>query len=172
MASVVGHAAVALALGTAFQPSDARARFWTLGVICAVLPDVDVVAFWFNVPYEHVLGHRGLSHSLLFAAVLGGVVAWLFFRKPRWWLVVYFFLATASHGVLDAMTDGGSGVAFFAPFDNSRFFLPWRPITVSPIGIRHFFGEWGLAVLASELRWVLTPSALFALGVWTWRRAR
>src|SRR6267378_8050335 len=44
----------------------------------------------------------------------------------------FFFLATASHGLLDAMTNGGLGVAFFAPFCDTRYFLPWQPIVVSP----------------------------------------
>jgi inner membrane protein len=57
----------------------------------------------------------------------------------RFTLFTYLFLATASHGVLDAMTDGGLGVAFFSPFDNRRYFLPWRPIVVSPISIARFF---------------------------------
>src|SRR5215831_7502105 len=50
----------------------------------------------------------------------------------RFALFAYLFLATASHGVLDAMTNGGLGVAFFSPFDTTRYFLPWRPIRVSP----------------------------------------
>ena len=44
----------------------------------------------------------------------------------------------ASHGVLDALTDGGPGVAFLAPFDDTRYFFPWRPIRVSPLW-RGFF---------------------------------
>jgi inner membrane protein len=44
----------------------------------------------------------------------------------------------ASHGILDAMTDGGLGVAFFSPFDDTRCFFPFRPIKVSPIGLSFF----------------------------------
>jgi len=83
---------------------------------------------------------------------------------------VYFFLATASHGFLDAMTDGGLGVAFFSPFDNHRFFLPWTPIRVSPIGVGRFFTDRGLAVLQSELLWICVPAALLALTAWLIRR--
>ena len=60
------------------------------------------------------------------------------------------------------MTDGGLGIAFFSPFDPTRYFLPWRPILVSPIGAG-FFSQRGAAVLWSELLWVW-PAAL-ALGV-------
>jgi len=61
----------------------------------------------------------------------------------RFPMCMYFFLATASHGLLDAMTDGGLGVAFFVPFDKHRYFLPWTPIRVSPIGVGRFFTDRG-----------------------------
>jgi inner membrane protein len=77
----------------------------------------------------------------------------------------YFFLATASHGVLDAMTNGGLGVAFFSPFDNNRYFLPWRPILVSPISVHRFFSGRGYAVLQSELLWIWVPAIVFAAVV-------
>jgi len=48
------------------------------------------------------------------------------------------------------MTDGGMGVAFFSPFDTTRYFLPWRPILVSPISVMRFLSERGLAVFAKR----------------------
>jgi len=60
-------------------------------------------------------------------------------------------------------------VAFLAPFDDRRFFFPFRPIQVSPIGIARFFSARGLAVLRSELVWVWLPSALLAAGALTVR---
>jgi inner membrane protein len=57
------------------------------------------------------------------------------------------------------------GVAWLWPFENGRYFFPWRPIAVPPIGIRAFFSPWGWAVLKSELLWIWMPSALvFGLG--------
>ena len=73
-------------------------------------------------------------------------------------LFLYFFLCTASHGVLDAMTNGGLGVAFFSPFDTTRYFFPMRPFLVSPIGISEFFSAYGVQVLASEASWIWLPS--------------
>jgi inner membrane protein len=73
------------------------------------------------------------------------------------------FVATASHGVLDAFTDGGLGVAFFAPFDGTRYFFPVRPIRVSPIGVARFFSRTGMEVLSSEMIWVWIPSGVLAL---------
>jgi inner membrane protein len=75
-------------------------------------------------------------------------------------LIAHFSFVTASHGMLDAMTDGGLGVAFFAPFDNARYFFPWRPILVSPIGIAQFFSGYGLDVLLSEFVWIWVPAGM------------
>jgi inner membrane protein len=177
MASAFSHAIASVALGSTFRTSPRPAKFWLLGILCAVLPDADVVGFAFGIPYEHVLGHRGLSHSLVFAAVLATTVVTLAFRSERftasrmrlWW---YFFVATVSHGVLDAMTTGGLGVAFLAPFNDSRFFFPFRPILVSPIGVGRFFSEWGLAVIRSEVLWIWLPSAVLVGAMLVFRRRR
>jgi inner membrane protein len=71
----------------------------------------------------------------------------------------------ASHGVLDALTDGGRGIAFFAPFDSARHFFPWRPIPASPLGARAVLSPYGARVVLSEAVWIGLPSlALFLLG--------
>src|SRR5689334_3587747 len=119
-------------------------RVWLAGALCSVVPDLDVIGFRFGIRYGDFWGHRGFTHSLLFTAVLAAFVAILGFRRTsagtsNLWIWIYLFLATASHGFLDAMTDGGLGVAFFFPFNNDRYFLPWRPILVSPIGVSRFF---------------------------------
>ena len=54
---------------------------------------------------------------------------------------------------------------FFSPFDNARYFLPWRPILVSPILVTRFFSERGLAVLQNELIWIWIPAGLLAVLV-------
>jgi inner membrane protein len=88
--------------------------------------------------------------------------------RRRIWL--YVAVAAASHGVLDAFTNGGLGIALLAPFDNTRYFAPWRPIEVSPIGIRALFSREGLAVLLSEAAWVWLPALLLVLSSRLWRR--
>lgn len=175
MASAFTHAAVAGAIGAAFYRPGWPARFWVLGAACSMLPDADVIGVSLGIPFGSVWGHRGLSHALLFAAALAAVVVALCFRhvpesvsRARLWL--YFFLATASHGVLDALTNGGPGIAFFAPIDNTRYFFPFRPIVVSPLGIRPFFSEWGLRVIESELVWIWFPALVFAALVVIVRR--
>ena len=131
-----------------------------------MLPDVDAVGYWLGVPKDALLGHRGLTHSLSFA-LLGGLATALVLARGKGsafspLAALYLVLAMASHGLLDACTNGGPGIAFFSPFSNARYFLPFRPITVSPIGFQGALGERGLRILLSEIRWVLMPSLLLA----------
>lgn len=180
MASAFAHTVVALSMGHAVRQHLPDRRALWLGVVCSILPDADVIGFHAGIAYGEVWGHRGMTHSLLFAALVGIVVTGVWYRgHPRTrmaWTGVYLFLCTASHGVLDALTDGGLGVAFFAPFDTSRYFFSVRPVLVSPIEIPQFFGGHGLRVLASEARWIWLPSiVLFVLlpAVWgRWSRNR
>ena len=84
--------------------------------------------------------------------------------STRWFFyLLLFFLISASHGILDAFTSGGLGIALLSPFDHTRYFFPWTPIEVSPIGIRAFFSNWGLAVMKSEFVWVWLPSLFIAV---------
>jgi len=132
-------------------------RFLGLSLLLPVLPDVDVIAFTW-VPYDHLLGHRGLSHSLLFAlvsgllgaAACGGLRAK--FRGGWAGLAAFFFLITATHGLLDAMTTGGLGIAFLSPIDPTRYWLGWRPIPVSAISPGHLLTPYMLKLLLVELQ--------------------
>lgn len=174
MASAFTHAIAGLAIGTAFQGQQTPTRYWVLGATLAALPDLDGIGFWLGVPYESTFGHRGFSHSILFAAMAAALGLLAFrgrtFDAERTRIWTYLFLATASHGVLDAMTSGGGGVAFFAPVVDDRYFFPWRPIPVSPMSIRRFFSERGVRILASELVFVWIPAALIALTAYVIRR--
>lgn len=177
MPSIFSHAAAALALGKASTTKKRPLRFWALTALCAMLPDADVLSFTFGAARGSLFSHRGITHSLAFAFVLAFVVVWLAFRKTKafskdWWLlVIYFFIVTASHGLLDMLTNGGSGVAIFAPFDTTRHFFMWRPIEVSPIGMR-FFSERGLEVFESEFVWIWIPALVLVALAWLYRRLR
>lgn len=169
MPTIFSHAIFSSALGAAYATKPMPAKFWFWAATCSVLPDLDVIAFWFDIPYRSIWGHRGFTHSLLFAVLTGCVIAWSVFRRKdlaamnrsRASLAIFFSLATISHLVLDSFTSGGLGVALFAPLENSRYFAPWRPIKVSPIGA-DFFSTRGLLVLASEIIWVWLPAFVVA----------
>jgi inner membrane protein len=126
--------------------------------LLAALPDLDVVAFGFGIPYTHPLGHRGFSHSLACAFLLALCLSIGLSRavaspwSARAGLLLVAFLAVASHGFFDAFTDAGLGVAFFLPFSNQRFFFPWRPILTSPLSPSAFFYGRGLQIIQELAR--------------------
>lgn len=173
MASV-GHIAVGMAAARLVS-ADRRAR-WPLIASMAVwsllssLPDADVVGFRFGVTYSDPWGHRGATHSFVFALVVAAISGALLaaFRARSLYLAVVVFAVVASHPVLDSMTDGGHGCALYWPFDNTRHFAPWRPIPVSPIGWS-FFTTHGMSV---ALREVFLFAPLFAYALWPRREAR
>ena len=176
MPSVITHALAGAALGAATGPKEMRVRFAGLAAVCSVLPDADVIGFRLGIEYGDLLGHRGLSHSIFFAAVVSAAVVLTAFRKlpnfgRRWcplWLC--FFLILAAHGLLDAMTLGGLGIALLSPFDTTRYFLPWRVIRVAPIiSIGYFFGEHGVRALVSEIMYVWIPTILVGGTIWIMR---
>ena len=168
MATAFTHGFVALTLAPLAPKAVPRPALVVVLVLLAVIPDLDVIAFGFGIPYAHPLGHRGFTHSLLFAAVAGVVVTSLFgryLRSTQDWLtlILLCFSVTLSHGLLDAFTNAGLGVGFFIPFDDSRYFFPWRPIQTSPIGIAAFFNGAAGKILLNELLWVWIPIAVAAI---------
>ena len=175
MPTIITHSVAALAAGKSFGPKEVPARFWLLSIFCSVIPDADVIAFSLGIPYGHFFGHRGFFHSPFFALLLSLFIVSVFFRTERtfsrrWWFyLVYFSLLSSSHGILDAFTNGGLGIALLSPFDQTRYFIPWRPILVSPIGISGFISKWGLMTLKSELLWIWLPSLIIVIRSWSLR---
>lgn len=173
------HPIIALALGAPFYRRNVSGWIWLWGAALTALPDIDLFGYRMGVPYSHMMGHRGFTHSLVFAALIALLTAqysrasWKGSRSTLW---LFFFLCAASHGVLDGLTDGGLGVAYFSPIENSRYFLPWRPIPVAPLNPRLIFSEWGARVVASELLWIWLPTLLTAAVIvaarWSWLRGR
>jgi inner membrane protein len=164
MPTVPTHALVATTMFSWLAREHRTSVLWAAGMLCAMLPDLDVVGFALGVRYGDLLGHRGLSHSFVFAAIVATGVLSAIGPFPRrvavWW---FLFFCTASHGALDAATDGGLGVAFLSPFSNERYFWPWRPIRVAPIGLTRIFTERGMAVFQTEMVWIWLPCALVML---------
>lgn len=164
MASI-GHVIVGIAgarlLASPHTPlRDRLALSMGLSVL-SLLPDADVIAFWLHIPYAAPWGHRGASHSLLLAGLAGALCGvWLGRWQGRALRALIVCVAVAcSHGLLDAITDGGLGVALLWPWDQKRIFFPLRPLPVAPIGLR-LFSRRGL--------WVLLRETLYFLPLLTW----
>ncbi len=77
-----------------------------------MLPDADVLAFKFGVAYGHAFGHRGFTHSLLFAFALPTLLLafYRFFNTSLTRIWLFLFVSLLSHSVLDSLTTGGKGV--------------------------------------------------------------
>ena len=175
MASTVGHVAAALAVCAAVRPPfSVPPRYWWFAGLAGALPDIDVVGPLLGAPALRALGgHRGFTHSLVFAALLGAALTALTVRhaaaglpdashRRRLWLA--FALATASHAGLDSLTTYGQGVALLAPFDWARLTAPWHPLG-SPAAARgHGPAVRGLLLIANEALWVWLPAIAVAVA--------
>lgn len=175
MPSAITHAVTGAALSTL---APRRYRGVGLGVLLAALaaaPDLDVIGFRVGIPYAHPLGHRGFTHSLICALLVAlPLTAFLTRGAPRRGrsevgLLTVIFLAAALHGVFDMLTDAGLGIGLFIPFDDRRYFLPWRPVRTSPLGIAAFFNGDGIAILRNEMTWIWLPVATATAIVLGWR---
>jgi inner membrane protein len=138
----------------------------TAGVIwsgLSLLPDADVVGFRLGVRYADTWGHRGATHSFAFAIGVG-ILVWIVARLanlPAVRTSVIAVVVVTSHAILDTFTDGGLGCALLWPFSNERFFAPWTPIPVAPIGRAFLSGE-GVRIAAFELV-AFSPFLLYAI---------
>ena len=174
MPTIISHPAVPLALGVGLGRHAVSQRLMLAGIAASVVPDLDVLAFRLGIAYGDDFGHRGFSHSLLFSVFVALVAACTFrplrttFSRAFWFVLI----AAASHGVLDSLTNGGLGVAFFWPWTGERYFAPVQMIEVSPLGLRPFLSARGARVLLSELVWVWAPCAVLAALMLTARKAR
>jgi inner membrane protein len=134
--------------------------FWAA---LSFLPDADVIGFGLGIRYEDAWGHRGATHSLAFSLALGIAVG-LFaprFGRPAVRTGLIATLVVASHALLDTLTDGGLGCALLWPFDLTRYFAPWTPLPVSPIGFG-YLSPYGFYVAVTEIA-VFAPLLVYAL---------
>ena len=164
MPTIITHSVIAASSAYGFSHGKQTAKLVLLSITCSILPDADVVGYhWLYIPSYSFFGHRGFFHSPFFAALLSIVIVCIFYRKEvafskQWWkYVLYFFVIGSSHGLLDAMTNGGNGIALLSPITNNRYFFPWTPIEVSPLSMKSFLSQRGISVLISELIWIWVP---------------
>ncbi|MEO5799373.1 MAG: metal-dependent hydrolase, partial [Gemmatimonadales bacterium] len=113
MPSSFSHAAVGFTVAYVALPRPKRTTgmLWA-AACCAALPDLDNIGVLFGHPdlADYLGGHRGFTHSFFFAALLGLLVAY----RAGALKGVVIAAATASHGLLDAFTTQGPGIAFLS----------------------------------------------------------
>ncbi len=168
--TLITHAVVAGVAARSFNAKRDKLRLGLIATLCSILPDADVIGFSLGVQYGDFFGHRGFFHSPFFSFLVSLLLVQIYFNcfRPfsiKWWKYVLFFtIVGASHGLLDAFTDGGMGIALLSPFIETRYFFPWTPIRVSPIGIGEFFTSWGKQVIISEMIYVWVPLLVLYAG--------
>jgi len=170
MSTIFSHPAVPVAIGFALGQKVIPRSLLFIGAFCAILPDFDSISFAFGIPYESQFGHRGFTHSVFFAAAIAAFFTWRNHEfkvdgaaVKRWVVFPFIFISTVSHPLLDALTDGGEGVAIWWPFSTARFFFDDTPLPVCPIG-QNFFSAAGYAALKAELTLIWLPALLLGLG--------
>tara|TARA_B100001971_G_C18267964_1_gene595969 strand:+ start:23610 stop:24149 length:540 start_codon:yes stop_codon:yes gene_type:complete len=167
LATIITHPIPALVVNQFTKDIPSKRSLLMYSILLTILPDADVIGFGLGIQYEDMLGHRGFSHSIVFALLVSFLIAKFRLKYTGKYLyqgVIVLFLSTISHGILDGFTNGGLGVGYFIPFDSTRYFFPFTPIEVSPIGIRNFLSMRGLEVLWSEAKLVWIPSMLIFLS--------
>jgi inner membrane protein len=167
MPTVISHPAVPLAIAIGLGSGVISRRLLVAGIAASIVPDLDV----YIGPWWGAISHRGVTHTVLFALMCGLAAALLAraLRATPATAFVFVFAATLSHPLLDMCTNGGSGIPLLWPLPHERWFMPFRPIEVSPLGIAPFFSQRGLEVLLSEMKWVWLPALLVAAGLRTIR---
>lgn len=173
MPTFLTHPAVPVALGLALGEATVSRRLVVAGAVASVLPDVDVLGLYAGVPYASQFGHRGATHSLAAAAAVALLGAALHrpLRTSARTAFLFLLVAAASHGLLDALTTGGKGVALLWPLSDARFFAPVRLIQVAPLRLSHSLLSRGLATFAAEVPRVWLPCLAAALAFASRRRA-
>ena len=165
MASPWAHAIAGAAAGALYQSPNSRRRVITLAAVCGAVPDLDLIGWPLGVSTFALWGHRGLTHSIAFAVMLGVAVAALLpgvTRRERLIAAAVLMLATATHSLLDAMTTySPTGPAFWAPFSNERYRFWWTPLTGAG-GSNTSFGQ--------EALYACLPAVLVILLIEWWRR--
>ncbi len=170
MATAYTHAVVGIGIAQFYTPQRRRWFYWGLAGILATFPDIDVLS---TAAYGTILGHRGITHTLIFALWVGFLVASLTFKPFQanlWALTAVFFLATASHGFLDALTRGGEAIPFFWPATEVRY-GNWGPIPVADIAIELPNPRRSRSI-RSELVWICLPTVLIVVVLFAYRSRR
>ena len=127
-------------------PADQRVLFWLM-VVCANLPDIDVILNFSRDQFYSVQHHRGLTHSLLFAPLLSflpALTVYLFssFKnlKTLW---VTALVGVYLHIFFDLITSFGTKL--FAPLSAVRYSLDWMfiidPLFTLMIALLLFLGR-------------------------------
>jgi inner membrane protein len=171
MPTVFSHIAFPIAASVAMGRARVPTSMLLVGMLAAVAPDFDGIAFKLGIPYGGMWGHRGYTHTLGFALLMG-CMGWLLasrWKLAGWRAYAWVAACTFSHPVADTFTNGGLAIPLYWPLTETRFFSPWTPVEVSPIALKRFFAERGRVVIWSEIKVIWLPLMGVAMVFFAWR---
>ena len=115
MPTVLTHALLPVAAGIALGRSRVPPRLVAVGMAAAMLPDADVAMFALGIDYAHAFGHRGASHSLVFALACGLLAACFarILKAPPLTALLFVALSAASHPAAGHADRRGPGCRAF-----------------------------------------------------------
>src|SRR4030095_3228403 len=104
------------------------------GAVAAMLPDVDIFFSIGADDFEALVRHRGITHALIFAPIVGPIWGYLLARyyardegaPLTWTWIAAITLALWSHPLLDYVTPYGTRL--LQPFSDARFAIGAMPI--------------------------------------------
>ncbi len=109
-----------------------------IGALVGAMPDIDIFFSVGGDYFDQLVTHRGITHSLIFAPVIGPMIAWLVWRweargspspadrkRLLAWMVA-IVAAIFSHPLLDLLTTYGTQLLL--PFSDARFAINAMPI--------------------------------------------
>jgi inner membrane protein len=133
MPSAISHIIAGASLGYSLYGGRRRVFFFFLAAFISILPDLDVLAFGFGIPYGDIFGHRVFFHSLVFSVIVSLALVLLYFRgrdfsaAERARIFAILFIIAASHPVLDAMTGAGWVSGCLSQSAMKGYFYPGGP---------------------------------------------
>ena len=157
LGAVVAHTAARRTLGT---------RVLVVGAVAGALPDIDTFLSLSGDYFDELMLHRGITHSLFFAPVVGpllGCALWRLERRGgterlRAWIVA-LTLALLSHPLLDVTTS--YGIQLLQPFSDARFAV-WAMPIIDPVYTLILLA--GFLVAWRRPNWKAAPVVALALS--------
>ena len=83
MAAIFGNVISSVGLGSIFPTKVMTPKVYLIGAVSASIPDIDVISTYFGIWGLDILGHRGITHSIVFAFVWAIVLLKIFHKKNK-----------------------------------------------------------------------------------------
>jgi inner membrane protein len=121
------HIAIGACLGEAFEGRRLGKKSMVWGILAHSLPDIDFISSTWLSTVDHLLAHRGLTHSLTFVLIATLLLTFLADRIhktksiPIFSWIVFFATCLTAHILLDMFN--AYGIGLLEPFNQERFSL-------------------------------------------------